>query len=60
MNTYIAFFNGRQLELQAESQYAAVLKARKELKVSKSKQGLLSVVLAAKDGEAVVHSGASL
>lgn len=60
MNTYIAFFNGRQLELQADSQYAAVLKARKDLKVSKSKEGLLSVVLAAKDGEAVVHNTASL
>ena len=60
MNTYIAFFNGRELKVQADSMYAAVLMARKELKVSKSKQGLLAVVLAAKDGEAVVHSGASL
>ena len=60
MHTYIAFFNGRQLELQADSQYAAVLMARKELKVSKSKEGLLAVVLAAKGGEAVVDSGASL
>lgn len=60
MNTYIAFFNGRQLELQADSQYEAVLKARIGLKVSRSKEGLLSVVLAAKQGEAVVHSGASL
>lgn len=59
MNTYIAFFNGRQLEVQADSQYAAVLMARKELKVSKNKEGLLSVLLAAKQGEAVVHSGAS-
>ena len=60
MNTYIAFFNGRQLELQADSMYAAVLTARKELKVSKSKEGLLAVVLAAKGDEAVDHSGASL
>ena len=48
MNTYIAIFNGRQLELQADSQYEAVLTARKELKISKSKEGLLAVVLAAK------------
>ena len=60
MNTYIAFFNGRRLELQADSMYAAVLMARKELKVSKSREGLLAVVLAAKGDEAVVHSGASL
>ena len=60
MNTYIAFFNGRQLKLEADSQYAAVLMARKELKVSKSKEGLLSVVLVAQGAEAVVHSTASL
>ena len=60
MNTYIAIFNGRRLELQADSMYAAVLMARKELKVSKSKEGLLAVALAAKGDEAVVHSGDSL
>ena len=60
MNTYIAFFKGRQIELQADSLYAAVLKARKELKVSKSGEGLLGVVLAAKGDEAVVHRGDSL
>ena len=60
MNTYIAIFNGRRLELQADSMYAAVLTSRKELKVSKSKEGLLAVVLAAKGDEAVVHSGDSL
>lgn len=60
MNTYIAIFNGRQIRVKADSQYAAVLTARKELKVSKSKEGLLAVVLAAKGDEAVVHSGASL
>ena len=60
MNTYIAFFNGRELKVQADSMYAAVLTARKELEVSKSKQGLLAVVLGSKGGEATVHSGASL
>lgn len=60
MNTYIAFFNGRQLEVQAAGHYQAVLKARIGLKVSRRKEGLLSVVLAAKQGEAVVHSSASL
>ena len=60
MNTYIAIFNGRQLELQADSMYAAVVMARKELKVSKSMEGLLAVVLVAKGDEAVVHSGDSL
>ena len=60
MNTYIAFFNGRQLEVQAVGHYQAVLKARIGLKVSKSKEGLLSVVIAAKQGGSVVHGSAIL
>lgn len=60
MSTYIAIFRGRQIRVKADSQYAAVLMARKELKVSKSNEGLLAVVLVAQGGEAVVHSGASI
>ena len=43
---YIAFFQGKRKEIWAKSQWDAVQKARSELKVPKSKQGLLSVVLA--------------
>lgn len=53
---YIAFFNNKRIELQAPSLYAAKLKAIDQLKVPKSKQGLLAVVLAEKDGKPVIHS----
>lgn len=56
MNGYIAFFNGKRAEIYAESLYAATLKAIGQLKVPKSKRGLLSVVLAEKDGEQVTHN----
>lgn len=52
---YIAFFQGKRKEVWAKSQWDAVQKARSELKVPKSKQGLLSVVLAD-----VTHSTGSL
>ena len=52
---YIAFFQGKRKEIWAKSQWDAVQKARSELKVPKSKQGLLSVVLAD-----VAHSTGSL
>lgn len=53
--SYIAFFQGKRKEIWAKSQWDAVQKARSELKVPKSKQGLLSVVLAD-----VTHSTGSL
>lgn len=52
---YIAFFQGKRKEIWAKSQWDAVQKTRSELKVPKSKQGLLSVVLAD-----VTHSTGSL
>ena len=46
MRTYQAFFQGKKIEFQADGLYAAKLKAIELLKVPKSKQGLLAVVLA--------------
>ena len=60
MNTYIAFYNQKEIQIEAKSQWDAVQLARKELRVPKSKIGLLSVILAAKDNKPVVHSTASL
>ena len=60
MNTYIAMFNQKSIQIQADSQWDAVQLARNELKVPKSKIGLLSVMLLAKDNNSVVHSTASL
>src|SRR5271157_470145 len=50
---YIAFYGGKRIEIQADSLYGAKLKAIEMLKVPKSKQGLLAVELAEKDGEQV-------
>ena len=49
MNTYIAIFNRKEIQFQADSQWDAVQLARIEMKIPKSKVGLLSVVPLAKD-----------
>lgn len=46
MRPYIAFFQGKRLELLAFSLYDAVKQARVQLRVPASKYSLLSVVLA--------------
>ena len=56
MNGYLAFYNDKEIEIRAEGLYAAKLEAIKQLKVPKSKQGLLAVMLAEKGGEPVVHT----
>jgi hypothetical protein len=47
---YIAFYNNRRVEIQANTLWEAKQKAVEMLKVPKSKQGLLAVELAEKDG----------
>lgn len=56
MNGYIALYQDKKLELYADSLYDAKLKAIKELKVPKSKQGLMAVLLAEKAGAPVMHT----
>jgi hypothetical protein len=56
MNGYIAFFNGKQTEIHAETQYAAKVKAEEFFKPVKSKKHLITVVLAEKEGKQVVHT----
>lgn len=56
MNGYIAIYNRKSLEIYAESLYAAKMKAIASMKVPKSKQGLLAVMLAEKNGEPVIHT----
>ena len=60
MNTYIAIFNQKEIQIQADSQWDAVQLARIELNIPKSRTGLLSVVLVAKDNNPIVHSTTSL
>jgi len=55
MNGYIAIYNSKRVEIMADSLYGAKVQAISELRVPKSKQGLLSVTLAEKNGEQVTH-----
>ena len=56
MNGYIAFFNGKRHELHAESLYAAKQAAVAHFKPAKTKQHMVSVMLAERGGEPVVHT----
>lgn len=56
MNGYIALFNGKRIEVYADTSYQALLKAREIFKPAKSKRHLVSVTLAEKDGEPVIHT----
>jgi hypothetical protein len=56
-NGYVAFFNGKRLEIRASSLYAAKLEAIKQFKAPKSKEHLVSVTLAElSNGQPVVHT----
>lgn len=56
MNGYVCFYNGKRLEIYAKTPWEAKQKVIAQLKVPKSKQGLISVNLAEKDGKQVVHT----
>lgn len=58
MNGYIAFYKGEQLEVFAETSYKAQQKAALLFKARKSYT--VTVMLAEKAGEPVVHSTAML
>ena len=53
MNGYIAFYRGKSLNVEAETSYAAQKKAAALFKARKSYE--VTVVLAEKDGQPVVH-----
>lgn len=53
---YVALYGGKRLEVYADSLYDAKLQSIAALKVPKSKQGLLAVVLAEKNGSPVVQT----
>jgi hypothetical protein len=58
MNTYIAFFKGQRIEIEAESQYQAQQKAAQRFKARKSYE--VTTILAQIDGKTVTHSTASI
>lgn len=53
---YVGFYNGRRWEGYADSLYAAKQQAIVFFKPPKSKQHMVTVALAEKDGEPVVHT----
>lgn len=58
MFTYIAFYKGKQIEVNALRSYDAQEKAAKIFKARKSYE--VTVVLCTKDGETVTHHPASI
>lgn len=56
MLKYLAFYNGRQTEIEADSLLDAKTKAVAFFKAPKSKAHMVSVHLAEKDGQPVAHT----
>jgi hypothetical protein len=56
MNGYIAFYNGKRIELCASSSYEAQQKAAAVFKPPKSKAHMVSVMLAELDGKPVART----
>ena len=57
MNGYICMFLGKRAEVMANDLWQAKQKAISVLNVPKSKQGLLSIVLAEVEGNQITHRG---
>lgn len=60
MNGYICIFLGKRVEVIANDLWQAKQKAIQALKVPKSKQGLLSIVLAEVEGNQITHNASSI
>lgn len=58
MNGYICFYKGKQIEVQANSSYAAQLIAASQFKAKKSYE--VTVVLAEVEGRQVTHATEAL
>ena len=56
MNTYKAFYNGNETEVQAATSYAAQLKAIEFFRPKKSQKHLVSVHLIAINNKEVIHT----
>lgn len=61
MNGYLAYYDGKKIEVYAKTSYEAQQKAIEILKPPKSKKHLVTVYLCEReDGSQVVHSTASI
>lgn len=58
MNGYIAFYRRRQTEVQAATSYEAQKKAAAFFNAKKTSE--VTVILAEKGGETVIHDGSEL
>ena len=56
MNGYICFYGNKRIEVYAETSWQAFVKAVDTFKVSKKNEYKVSVHLAEKNGEQVVHT----
>lgn len=57
---YVGFYNQQRVEVQASGMWEAKEKVIRHFKVPKSKQGLVAVMLAERDGKTVEHKAADL
>jgi hypothetical protein len=55
MNGYICFYNGKRVEVHADSLYAAKKLAIASFQVPKKKESMVSVVLAEVNSQQVTH-----
>lgn len=53
---YVCFYNGKRIELYADSTYDAKLQAVAKFKAPKSKQHMVSVMLAEVNGNDITHT----
>jgi hypothetical protein len=58
MNGYVCFYKGKRVEVYADTSFQAQEKAAAMLKIKKSYE--ITVVLAEKSGQQVIHEGAML
>jgi hypothetical protein len=54
-NGYVAMYNGRQVDVWADTSFQATERARNYFKPPKSKRHLVHVVLAEQNGQQVTH-----
>ena len=60
MNGYLAFYQGEQVEVYADTIWQAKQIALRQLSVPKKKQGLLSIALAEVNNNQFTHNASSI
>jgi hypothetical protein len=56
MNGYVAFYNGKRAEVRANDLYSAKKEAIKVFGVPRKREHMVTVMLAEKKGDPVVHT----